>query len=177
MYLFLDTEFTDFQNCALISIALIAEDGREFYREVNDYPTWWSSGFVNSVVLPLLEGGAVSKPYAEVAKDLKLWLESLGQPKHTLVLDYYGDWVLFDALIELAPPESVKVEVLFQGAAFTEALQFRGIHTPREINRGARRMDQATQEYYQIDARQHHALVDARAMFHGWKEGIKEALA
>jgi len=36
MRIFLDTEFTDFQNAHLISIGLVAEDGREFYAELFD---------------------------------------------------------------------------------------------------------------------------------------------
>ena len=37
MLVFLDTEFTDFTSPDLISIALVAEDGREFYAELDDY--------------------------------------------------------------------------------------------------------------------------------------------
>ena len=33
MLVFLDTEFTDFVRPDLISIALVSEDGREFYTE------------------------------------------------------------------------------------------------------------------------------------------------
>ena len=33
----LDTEFTDFVRPGLISIALVAENGREFYAERTDY--------------------------------------------------------------------------------------------------------------------------------------------
>ncbi|SFJ84850.1 protein of unknown function [Paraburkholderia megapolitana] len=37
MRIFVDTEFTDFIDCDLISIALVADDGREFYAERNDF--------------------------------------------------------------------------------------------------------------------------------------------
>ena len=37
MLVFLDTEFTDFAKPDLISLALVAEDGREFYAECTDY--------------------------------------------------------------------------------------------------------------------------------------------
>jgi hypothetical protein len=30
---FVDTEFTDFIDCQLISVAIVGEDGREFYGE------------------------------------------------------------------------------------------------------------------------------------------------
>lgn len=36
--IFLDTEFTGLhQNAALISLAMVAETGEEFYAEFNDY--------------------------------------------------------------------------------------------------------------------------------------------
>ncbi|CAB3809093.1 hypothetical protein LMG28614_06950 [Paraburkholderia ultramafica] len=37
MRVFVDTEFTDFIDCELVSIALVADDGREFYGERSDY--------------------------------------------------------------------------------------------------------------------------------------------
>ncbi len=37
MLVFLDTEFTQFHRPDLISIGLVAEDGREFYAERTDY--------------------------------------------------------------------------------------------------------------------------------------------
>ena len=36
MLVFLDTEFTKFNSPDLISLALVAEDGREFYAERTD---------------------------------------------------------------------------------------------------------------------------------------------
>jgi hypothetical protein len=37
MLVFLDTEFTNFAKPSLLSIALVAEDGQEFYAELVDY--------------------------------------------------------------------------------------------------------------------------------------------
>lgn len=37
MLVFLDTEFSDLVQIDLISIALVAEDGHEFYAERTDY--------------------------------------------------------------------------------------------------------------------------------------------
>ena len=37
MLVFIDTEFTDFVQIDLISIALVSDDGREFYAERTDY--------------------------------------------------------------------------------------------------------------------------------------------
>ena len=34
---FIDTEFTDFQRCQLISVAVVGENGDEFYGERTDF--------------------------------------------------------------------------------------------------------------------------------------------
>lgn len=64
MRLFLDCEFTELSAAAkLISLALVAEDGREFYVELLD--TWQEedcSDFVKEIVLPQLWGGATRYP-------------------------------------------------------------------------------------------------------------------
>ena len=54
MLIFLDTEFTKFSYPDLISLALVAEDGREFYAERTDYRQNECSAFVQETVLPLL---------------------------------------------------------------------------------------------------------------------------
>ncbi|MCQ9136836.1 hypothetical protein KMS84_39690, partial [Streptomyces sp. IBSBF 2807] len=64
MRLFLDCEFTRLSATAeLISLALVAEDGREFYVELID--TWREedcSDFVLEIVLPQLWGGGNAQP-------------------------------------------------------------------------------------------------------------------
>jgi hypothetical protein len=45
---FLDTEFTDFNACDLISVAMVSEDGREFYGECADFERQLLLKFVNS---------------------------------------------------------------------------------------------------------------------------------
>jgi hypothetical protein len=51
----LDTEFTDFIDCDLISVGMVSEDGQhEFYVERSDYQTQWCNQFVRSAVLPQL---------------------------------------------------------------------------------------------------------------------------
>jgi hypothetical protein len=54
MLAFLDTEFTDFVRPDLISIALVGEDGQEFYAERDGYYQTDCSGFVRQIVQPLL---------------------------------------------------------------------------------------------------------------------------
>jgi len=54
MRVFVDTEFTDFIDCDLISVGLVAEDGREFYGERSDFDMRACSEFVRAAVLPQL---------------------------------------------------------------------------------------------------------------------------
>lgn len=55
MLIFLDTEFTDFIDCELISIGMVSEDGQHlFYAERSDYRRDWESEFVKGAVLPHL---------------------------------------------------------------------------------------------------------------------------
>ena len=100
MLIFIDTEFTDFLNIDLISVALVSEDGREFYAERNDYRQEDCNDFVHATVLPLLgriDGARCSYP---ILNDrLRTWFEALPEPA-TLVFDYFSDWeLLIDALL------------------------------------------------------------------------------
>jgi hypothetical protein len=54
MHLLVDTEFTDFIDCDLISITLVADDGREFYGERSDYDDVSCTAFVREAVIPQL---------------------------------------------------------------------------------------------------------------------------
>lgn len=74
MLIFIDTEFTDFVNPVLISIALVSEGAREFYAERTDYPQNKCSQFVCKTVLPLLgqvPGAACNR--TELACRLRAW--------------------------------------------------------------------------------------------------------
>lgn len=51
---FIDTEFTDFNDSQLISVAIVGEDGCEFYGERSDFERPQCSDFVRDVVLPQL---------------------------------------------------------------------------------------------------------------------------
>ena len=51
MRLFVDTEFTDFIDCDLVSVALVADDGREVYGERSDYDRAICNEFVRAAVL------------------------------------------------------------------------------------------------------------------------------
>ena len=94
MLVFLDTEFTDFVRPDLISIALVAEDGREFYAERDDYCHADCSDFVRQAVQPLLgrmPGVACSR--SELSDRVREWFTRLFEPA-TVIFDYEWDWHL-----------------------------------------------------------------------------------
>ncbi len=78
MILFLDTEFTDFNEPDLISLGLVSECGRhEFYAERNDFDLARCSDFVQSTVLPKLGQGPSGVDRANLATALRAWLENV----------------------------------------------------------------------------------------------------
>lgn len=174
-YLFLDTEFTDFTNMDLISIGLVSEDGtQEFYREVSNHIADFRSDFVRQVVIPLLDGGAVSKSYDHVAYDLQQWFDQLPWDTVTIVVDYTGDAQLIDKLLKKSPTQKrIHFKMLNQG--FLHMLHERGCHTQDRITPAYAALMNETNNYFLQDPRQHHALVDAKANRHGWLAGYKAA--
>lgn len=152
MLLFLDTEYTGYgqQPPRLISLAIVAEDGsREFYVELAD--TWTvddCTGFVRREVLPLLEGLGV--PQARARVDLRAWFAAA--PRSVQVAcDSATDW--FFLLELLGMPLPVNLDRRYYDL---RPLVDTSIY------------DQVVAAYYQGDARQHHALSDARAYRRGW---------
>lgn len=171
-YLFIDTEFTDFKNTELISVALVSEDGEhQFYRENTSHEPNFRSEFVNKVVMPLLEGGEYAKTYPWVAEDLIDWFDSLPYSEVTIVCDYIGDWALFEKLLNVARPRKpkIKIQPMMLDYAFNEMLTFRGFKDTPELRSAAmEKMAFSQSEYYKQDDRIHHALVDAKSNRHGW---------
>jgi len=139
---FLDTEFTDFQSSQLISLAIVGEDGREFYAECSNFNLALCSDFVRDAVLPHL--GVVpgrAMPSADVRKQLQAWLAAVPlKPKPALCYDYERDLTLVERLLGTALPRGWQVEDV------------------------GKRIDAACRNAY-LDQRgvRHHALHDARA--------------
>lgn len=135
---FLDTEFTDFIDCQLISLGIVTEDGQEFYAERTDYNPSACSQFTMAAVLPQLgqEPAAVVGTAEQIREALLPWLTQLGPVE--IFVDYSTDWdLLLDLCGEL--PSTVAGKL--------------GAFDPKAIER-----------YWQEEGRKnHHALHDARA--------------
>lgn len=152
MLLFLDTEYTGLgqSQLKLISLALVAEDGRrEFYAELAD--TWTPddcTAFVRREVLPLLDGPRI--PRAEACAGLHAWLAHA--PRAVKVAcDSETDWHFLLELLGTPRPANV-ADHYYDLRPLVDTTIY----------------DRAVAAYYQTDAREHHALSDARAYRAGW---------
>jgi hypothetical protein len=95
--LFLDCEFTELsQQAKLISLALVAEDGEEFYVELLD--SWRledCSDFVKEIVLPQLWGGEYAMPIIEARAALLRFLTTYDEELEIFTDAPAYDWELF----------------------------------------------------------------------------------
>lgn len=164
---FLDTEFTDFNQPNLISIGLVTEDGlNSFYVELVDaYTMMQCSYFVHEWVLPLLDAKPMmlpldySKVYAKMTIDecrehLRLWFEHLED--HIVIYNDAPqfDWTFLKTLLGDAWPLNLKRECQLI-AAENEIMQ--------------QRYNNTIYEAYRNGYREHHAMDDAIVMGMGWR--------
>ncbi|QLQ26140.1 MAG: 3'-5' exoribonuclease [Dechloromonas sp.] len=163
MQIFIDTEFTALaREASLISFGAVSEDGREFYCEVTPVVAEECSGFVREIVLPLLEGGAAACPRRRFAERLAAWLGQFEDP----VLLSDSDWDIYvvrhavsgersrlpGRLALPGPAGPLEVMLLMLAPLAPAAMAI----FEREIT-----------QHFARDNRQHHALVDAKALREG----------
>lgn len=156
MLVFLDTEFTDFVRPDLISIALVAEDGREFYAERTDYHRDACNTFVRETVLPVLgrvRGATCSR--AVLTQRLHDWFAQLPEPA-TIIYDFGSDWLLLvDAMRVSAyrnPPANFGKPLHLESSSITHPI-----------------FERAQNRIYTQDWPPHHALADARGLMAGYR--------
>ena len=156
MLVFLDTEFTNFMRPALISLALVSEEGHEFYAERSDYPRSACSSFVRTTVLPLLgrvPGAACDQ--GTLMRRLRKWFESLPEPA-MVICDYGEDEaLLMQASVgreHRSPPAKVGEVLVLDGSIIGDPV-----------------FDLAWKLAYSQEWPPHHALADARALHAGYR--------
>lgn len=139
---FIDTEFTDFTDSRLISIAIVSEDGREFYGECSDFEEPRCNDFVRAVVLPQLgQFPGRSMPFAELRDELLAWLLAVQlKPKPVLCYDSDCDYGLLVHLL---------------GGPLPRGWRHENVFLKIDAERLAR--------YVATHGGEHHALYDARA--------------
>jgi len=155
MLVFLDTEFTDFVKHDLISLALVAEDGREFYAERTDFKQDECSAFVRKEVLPLLSRVPdASCDRKQLTNRLHDWFEKLPEPA-TLVFDFEGDWLLLAAALldntHKKPPPNIGDKLHLDSRTVAHPV-----------------FDKAKNLTYTQQWPPHHALADSRALMAGY---------
>lgn len=184
MRLFFDTEFTGLhKNTTLISIGIIAENGKSFYAELTDYDKEQVDDWIRENVIKNLKldadkfhqgscydmgSGIKSKEYVkdvnrairgtkeEVAKWLKDWIENAFEEEDKLFMvgDVCGfDWVLFCDLFGHAFKIPEKV--------FYQPLDISTMMYERGIDMDIKRTDFISND---LVGEQHNALFDARVI-------------
>lgn len=177
MYLFVDTEFTDFIDCELISLGLVSEDGKhELYFEVTDHAVEKQSEFVRAAIVPLLDNDKHGAPYREAAMILQEWIDRLPDEEVMIVADYHMDLHLMGDMLLEAGGSRKRVLAKSLDDAFRHVLHERGYHMPVQQQRAFMGLQLGIEEYFlEVDNRRHHALVDAKANRHAWLKGLKNA--
>lgn len=152
MLFFLDTEFSDFIDCDLISVALVSADGEhEFYGERTDFNRAFCSDFVRAAVLVhLCKFPEAICEKDQLAERLRLWLKAL--PFNiTIAYDYQMDYELLYDLLDGDLPTNItgyyNLRPLIDKPAFNKAVC----------------------AYHVVPGQPwHHALHDVRAQRLGW---------
>lgn len=153
MLIFLDTEFTDFMDCDLISIGMVSQDGRHvFYAERSDYRKDWESNFVRTEVLPHLGRHPASVCTGdELTRRLWIWFGTLPRQVQ-IACDSTRDQVLLWKALDQSLPRNLD-KTRFDLASLIDTTVFH----------------QAVCQYHaQGDRPWHHALHDAHAHRAGW---------
>lgn len=146
-YVFFDSEFTNLEDPALISVGAVATDSTAFYCEIKGWPAAKASDFVSNVVVPLLDGDAVPLPMARAA--FNRWLaDRMTERQVTIVCDSGFDR---RSLVELLGAEDLP------GGAQWLRVPVSYAH-----------LDDVAQA---LGLRRHHALDDARALRHALLNG------
>jgi len=153
MLLFLDTEFTGLMaDPNLISIALVNEDGHEFYAELTD--TWEMDEcepFVQEQVLPLLDGGDVQMTWDELTARLPAWISGLRVPVRIASDAVVADWEWIQ-------------KICYAANSWPRNLS----HQPLALPSGVETFEKARERCYKSGLRRHHALDDAKAAHLSW---------
>ncbi|WP_080425874.1 3'-5' exoribonuclease [Burkholderia ubonensis] len=139
---FIDTEFTNLDSPALVSLALVAEDGHEFYVELTDYLVENCTDFVRTIVIPQLgqyPNRVMSSP--DAARELSGWMNELRQRREKPVL-CYGHPIDIELLVRLLGRRP-------------KGWQFQNVSARLDVSKRDRYLEQSGSH--------HHALFDARA--------------
>ncbi len=148
--IFIDTEFTDFIDIHLISIAMVAQSGEEFYAEV-PYPDSSCNAFVRETVIPLL--GRIqdtSCAVEDLCVKMTTWLRIVRPLEEDVEIcfDYQSDWDLFSSALDYRVPPWCQARMINRN--INELLRYK-FHKDNNLP-------------------EHHALYDAQANRYAFRE-------
>lgn len=148
--IFFDTEFTGLhKNTSLISIGIVAEDGREFYGEMKHYRKEQVDDWLQKNVIANLDGrGQLSK--AQMARAIEKFLEPYDNVEVWSDCLAY-DWVLFNEIWGHAFDIPKKVHYI--PFDICTLMKLKGVDP--DVNR---------EDFAGIEGSKHHALHDARVI-------------
>ena len=94
----IDTEFTDFINCDLLSIGMVAQNGQQFYGENAEHIKSWASDWVKENIYPMLDFATFGKTRTELSVSAWEWLNDLPCVSVIITYDYKTDMTLLNDL-------------------------------------------------------------------------------
>lgn len=177
----IDTEFSDFINCDLLSIGAAADNGAEFYGENLDYIEAWVSKWVKSNVFPLFDRDKYGMKKLELSARLWSWLDELPCEFVVITYDYKDDYkLMIDLFGEEVHPKIIADEDLFINIFMScdEIVQGMGgsdIDYERLTKKVRAKFDLYFMDYFiRTKETQHHALSDAKANREAYTKIVNE---
>ena len=161
MRVFFDTEFTGLhKDTTLISIGMVAENGQEFYAELNDYDKSQIDAWLEANVIANLYQGNAAMNTAEAAHCVAGWLAQFDKVEMWSDCLAY-DWVLFNHLFGHA--FNIPRNVYYIPFDICTLFAAKGIDP-----------DVSREQFAGIDGAKHNALHDARVIKECYEKLVAE---
>ncbi len=174
--IFIDTEFTDFVNCDLISLGMVTESGQEFYGENTQYERQWASDFVKATVLPLCNFVENGFSRSELGAKAWQWLDDLDADEIIILVDYQTDYTLLLDLLGEEHPKIKECQNIFSGfyaAAILNCVAM-GTNYSAAVDKGRKiYFEEQLNHFFETKEIEHHALSDARSNRRGYQAMMK----
>ena len=161
---FIDTEFTDFINCDLISIGAVTTDGEIFYGENTDFLKPWASTWVKENIYPILKGGLYDMSRRELSARFWSWLEELDCDSVIISYDYKTDYELMVDLFnedkhqKIVAHENIRNNIYYSCDEMTKVLG--GNDYDKMVARVMSVFENAIEEYFQTPGKIRHVAID-----------------
>jgi 3' exoribonuclease, RNase T-like len=173
--LFIDTEFTDFKDPELISIALVKNEMEYLYLESSSFTKNKCSAFVNKNVLPLMNSTPI--PLDEIKIQVNDWLNSHDADEIIILGDWPGDMKFLTPLLEKKTPVAGFVNIFdfFYDCSNKKIHHNHPANIRKEYDKmGARFSGLVKKWFYENKKKEHHALDDAIANFEAFNETMEK---